>query len=80
MTESNENAGNSETTNGKFVMIDQKIFGTSSRDRLMSWKAGGGRINIDGQFKATASTQDNVDLPKGTYLAVEATKFKCVYK
>jgi hypothetical protein len=46
----------------------------------MSWTAGSGRINIGGQFKSTASTQDNVDLPKGTYLAVEATNFKLVYK
>lgn len=46
----------------------------------MSWQAGSGRINIGGTFRSTATGQENITLPKETYLAVEDTIFKLEYK
>ncbi|EXK27444.1 hypothetical protein FOQG_16679 [Fusarium oxysporum f. sp. raphani 54005] len=69
-----------ETTNGEFVSIDKRIFKPSKQDRLMSWQAGSGRINIGGTFRSAATGQENIMLPKETYLAVEGTIFKLEYK
>lgn len=74
------NSLSDETTNGEFVSIKKQIFKPSQQDRLMSWQAGSGRINIGGTFRSTATGQENITLPKETYLAVEDTIFKLEYK
>ncbi|RMJ12439.1 hypothetical protein BHE90_010894 [Fusarium euwallaceae] len=82
MTEPNQNAYpvGVETTDGEYIKIDKAIFKPSSQDRLMSWQDGGSRINVGGSFRSTATAQEKIELPKGTYLAVDGTTFKLEYK
>jgi hypothetical protein len=69
--------------NGEYENIKYHTFPPVTYDRLMSWKAGNGRISVGpGETKPQNTSKDTLDasLPKGKSLVVAEMNLKLVAK
>lgn len=71
------------TNNGTYEYIDWHTFETVDYDRLMSWKAGSGRISVGVREVTSQNTDKDTEdilLPSGQGVVVDKTMFKLVRK
>ncbi|KAJ5063749.1 hypothetical protein J3E74DRAFT_178759, partial [Bipolaris maydis] len=69
------------TSNGDYEEIDYRIFEAVDYDRLMSWKAGDGRISVGVREMTQQNARiDTIDalLPRGRSVIVNKMNFKLV--